>query len=91
MSLDDYQPPKGAYYTPAIVARFDDAAEAEDALEQLRAAGFTTRDIQVAQGHDGVMVIVSEPTPGMLGTATAVLNESAAGDVHPYGAGDDRV
>jgi|SRR5947209_16600172 len=96
MSLDDYQEPKGAYFTPALVARFDDAASAEAAIDSLRDAGFTTRDIQVGHGRGHwhrhgedhhVTVIVSEPTPGMLEQARALLAASDATGVEPYGAG----
>jgi hypothetical protein len=96
MSLDDYQEPKGAYFTPALIARFEDGAAAEAAIDSLRDAGFTTRDIQVGRGRGHwhrhgeehqVTVIVSEPTPGMLAQARALLAASAATEVEPYGAG----
>jgi hypothetical protein len=87
MSLDDYGEPKGAYYNAALVARFPDEAGAESAVDALRAAGFTQRDIQVARGSQGVTVVVSEPTPGMLEEAGRLLHDSAATDVRPYGSG----
>ena len=96
MSLDDYEEPKGAYYTSALVARFDDAASAEAAIDSLRDAGFTTRDIQVGRGRGHwhrhgkdhhVTVIVSEPTPGMLSEARKLLTAGGATEVEPYGAG----
>lgn len=85
MSFDEYAQPKGTYYTPALVAIFADAAGAETALESLRAAGFSPRDIDVAQDADKVTVIVSEPTPGMLEQARGLLAASPAQDVRPYG------
>jgi len=85
MSLDEYEEPKGAYYTPALVADFDSAKAAEDAVGTLRKAGFTTRDIQVARKDSRVTIIVSEPTPGMLEDARRLLEKSAASDVRPYG------
>ena len=91
MALEDYSEPKGAYYNPALVARYPSAPAAEAALSALRDAGFTTRDIQVARSADDVTVIVSEPTPGMLEEARRILLDSGASDVHPYGAGGDSV
>lgn len=91
MGLEDYPEPKGAYYTPALVADFTNAAGAEAAIESLRAAGFTPRDISVAHTESGVTLIVSEPTPGMLEQARGLLAASAARDVRPYGAGPDVV
>ncbi len=90
MSLNEYPEPKGAYYTPALIAEFDDEQTAEEALASLRAAGFTTRDIGVSNGPSGVTVVVSEPTPGMLEQARGLLATSAR-DVRPYGAGVDTV
>jgi hypothetical protein len=96
MSLDDYEEPKGAYFTPALMAHFEDEAGAEAAIDALRAAGFTTRDIQVGRGHGPwhrhgqehhVTVIVSEPTPGMMAEARRVLAAGGATEVEPYGAG----
>lgn len=96
MSLDEYQEPKGAYFTAALVARFEDEAGAEAAIDALRDAGFTTRDIQVGRGRGHwhrhaedhhVTIIVSEPTPGMLEQARALLVASAATEVQPYGSG----
>ncbi len=96
MSLDEYQEPKGAYFTAALVAHFDEAGAAEAAVGALRDAGFTTRDIQIGRGHGHwhqhaedhhVTVIVSEPTPGMLEEARRVLTASNAVHVGPYGAG----
>lgn len=96
MSLDEYQEPKGAYYTAALVARFEDDATAEAAVNALRDAGFTTRDIQVGRGRGHwhrhgeehhVTLIVSEPTPGMLEQARALLTAGGATEVEPYGAG----
>jgi hypothetical protein len=91
MTLDDYAEPKGAYYNPALVARYPDVPSAEAALDSLRSAGFTTRDIQVARGDEGVTVVVSQPTPGMLEEARRILQESGGQDVRPYGAGGDPV
>ena len=87
MQLDDYAAPKGAYYVPALVATFADEAGAEAAIESLHAAGFTTRDIDVARDGGGVTIVVSEAMPGMLEQGRALLAASAATDVHPYGAG----
>jgi hypothetical protein len=94
MSLDDHEEPKGAYYTAALVARFDNEAAAEAAIDALRDAGFTTRDIQVGRGQRGedgeeqrITVIVSEPTPGMLADARRILAAGGATEVGPYGAG----
>jgi hypothetical protein len=85
MGLDEYEEPKGAYYSSALVAEFGDEAGAEDAIGRLREIGFTTRDIQVAQrGDGGVTVVVSEPGPGMLSEARRLLQESLA-EVRPYG------
>jgi len=85
MSLDEYPEPKGAYYTPAIQAKFDDTEAAEAAIAALRDAGFTTRDIHVLQEEGSIIVVVSEPTPGMLEEGRKIL--SAAGvDVASYGA-----
>jgi hypothetical protein len=91
MSLEEYGEPKGAYYNPALVARYADAPTAEAALNTLRAAGFTTRDIQVARSDDAVTVIVSQPTPGMLDEARRLLLDSGAQDVRPYGAEGDAI
>ena len=91
MAFEEYGQPKGAYYTPALVATFADADGATAALESLRAAGFAPRDMDVAQSADGVTVIVSEPTPGMLEQARALLAASPAREVRPYGAGTDPV
>ncbi|HZS89623.1 MAG TPA: hypothetical protein VFE42_19300 [Chloroflexota bacterium] len=91
MSLDEYGPPKGAYYSPALEAIFADEAAASDALAELRAEGFQTRDIDVARSEQGVTVIVSEPSPGMLERARAVLEASSALTVRPYGSGLDAI
>jgi hypothetical protein len=91
MSLDEYGPPKGAYYTPALEAIFADEGEANDALAELRAEGFQTRDIDVARSEQGITAIVSEPSPGMLERARRVLEASSAMAVRPYGAGQDAV
>jgi hypothetical protein len=96
MSLDEYQEPKGAYYTAALIARFEDEVTAEAAVDALRDAGFTTRDIQVGRGpghwhrhgeEHHVTLIVSEPTPGMLTEARRILEASGAIEIEPYGAG----
>jgi hypothetical protein len=96
MSLDDYAEPKGAYFTPALAAHFTDEAAAGVAIDALRAAGFTTRDIQVGRGRgpwhrhgqeNHRTVIVSEPSPGMLEEARRILTSSGAMEVEPYGAG----
>ena len=89
MGLEEYPEPKGAYYTAALVADFADTAGAEAAIESLRAAGFTPRDISVARHESGITLIVSEPTPGMLEQARGLLAASPARDVRPYGAGAD--
>lgn len=86
MGLDEYGEPKGAYYTPALVARFEDEAAAEAAVSALREVGFSVRDIQVGRQDDGVTVIVSEPSPGLLQEARGILAQSNAADVRPYGA-----
>lgn len=91
MSLDEYSEPKGAYYTPALIATYADEAAAEAAVESLRAAGFTPRDINVARSGGGVTLVVSEPTPGMMEQARSLLAASAATDVRPYGADADVV
>lgn len=91
MRLDDYAEPKGAYYVPALVATFADQTDAEAAIESLHAAGFTTRDIDVAREDGGITIVVSEAMPGMLEQARALLAASAATDVHPYGAGAGRL
>ncbi len=91
MSLDQYGAPKGAYYSPALEAIFADEAEAIDTLSELRAEGFQPRDIDVARSEQGVTVIVSEPSPGMLERARGVLEASTALAVRPYGAGLDAV
>ena len=91
MGLEEHSQPTGAYYTPALVARYADAPSAEAAIESLRGAGFTTRDIDVAQGDGDVTMIVSEPTPGMLEQAMLILRQSGAQDVRPYGSGGDPI
>jgi hypothetical protein len=87
VSLADYGEPKGAYYAPALVATFTDAAGAEAALASLRAHGFMPRDIDVARDSQGVAIIVSAPFPGMLEEARRLLAASAAQSVRPYGSG----
>jgi hypothetical protein len=91
MGLDEYPQPKGAYYTPALIATFADEGAASDAVASLRAAGFMPRDIGVARKDDGVTIVVSEPTAGMLEQARGLLAASAARDVRPYGADADQV
>jgi hypothetical protein len=91
MSLDQYGAPKGAYYTPALEAIFADEPAAAEALVALHAAGFQVRDIDVARSEQGVTVIVSEPSPGMLEQARRVLEASKALTVRPYGTGLDAV
>ena len=90
MDLSEYPEPKGAYYTPALIAEFDDEQAAGEAIASLRAAGFTARDIGVAKGSNGVTIVVSEPTPGMLEQARGLLATTAR-DVRPYGAGVDAI
>ena len=91
MTLDSYPEPKGAYYTPALVATYDDDRAAEEAVASLRAAGFSQRDISVARSADRVSLIVSEPTPGMMEQARALLAASNATRVEPYGSDSDQV
>lgn len=88
MTLDEYEEPKGAYYNPALVAVFDTPEAAEAAIKRLRHDGFTERDIQVAHRHGVITIVVSEPTPGMLEEARAILRDSNASTVHPYGSTD---
>lgn len=85
MGLDEYQPPKGAYFTPALVARFDDVPAASRAIDLLRAAGYSARDIQVERDERGVTVVISDPAPDMLDQGRQILQENGALDLHPYG------
>jgi hypothetical protein len=86
MGLDEYGEPKGAYYNPALVAEFDSVSAAETTIDALREAGFGERDIQVARRDNGVTVVVSEPTAGMLEEARRLLQEAAL-EVRSYGSG----
>ena len=87
MSLDEYSEPKGAYYTPALVATFASAMAAEGAIASLRAAGFQRNDINVARNDDGINVVVSSADTALLGQARGLLTASDAREVHPYGSG----
>ncbi len=91
MSLDDYAEPKGAYYTPALIATFAAESDAEDAIASLRAAGFSKGEINVTRESDHVTVVVSGASADMLGQARGLLTAGGAREVRPYGAGADTV
>lgn len=85
MTLDDYEEPKGAYYSEALVARYPDQRTAEAAVSALRTVGFGQRDIQVGRNSDGITVVISNPSTGLMEQGRAILLESGAPEVRPYG------